>query len=97
MRFTSNTALVWDAPADPGALPSALVYDTLRSATAGDFLSAVCVESNDGPNTTASASGTPSTGEVYFYLTRAEDSCPQGAGSLGTDSFGNPRAGAACP
>ena len=33
----------------------------------------------------------------FFYLTRAQNTCPQGVGSLGTDSSGNERQGTTCP
>jgi hypothetical protein len=81
----------------PGAPTSALLYDTLRSVSPGDFLSATCLEFDDGPNTTATDGTIPSVGQVLYYLTRAQDACPQGAGTLGTNSSGAPRAGADCP
>lgn len=82
---------------DPGSPASALVYDTLRSGVASNFLLADCVESDNGPNTTATDSAARSVGQVFFYLTRAQNSCPEGTGSLGTDSSGNPRVGTDCP
>jgi len=95
--FTSGTTLVWDPPADPGAPAADLLYDTLRSVSPGGFLSASCLESDDGPNTTATDGTLPSVGQVLFYLTRAQNACPQGAGTLGTNSSGAPRAGVDCP
>jgi len=95
--FASPTSLTWSVPADPGALASSLVYDTLRSATAGGFLAATCVESDEGPNTTAVDVAEPASRQAFFYLSRAQSSCPSGSGSLGTDSAGTPRTGAACP
>ena len=97
LRFTSGTTLVWDPPAAPGAPTAALLYDTLRSVSPGDFLSASCLESDDGPNTTATAGTLPSVGQVFFYLTRAQNACPQGVGTLGTNSSGAPHAGVDCP
>ena len=97
LRFTSGTTLVWDPPAAPGAPTAALLYDTLRSVSPGDFLSASCLESDDGPNTTATDGTIPSVGQVFFYLTRAQNACPQGVGTLGTNSSGAPRAGVDCP
>jgi hypothetical protein len=97
LRFTSGTTLVWDPPADPGAPAPDLLYDTLRSVSPGDFLSAICLESDDGPNTTATDGAIPSVGQTYFYLTRAQTACPQGAGTLGTNSSGAPRVGVDCP
>jgi hypothetical protein len=97
LRFTSGTTLDWEPPADPGAPAPDLLYDTLRSGSPDDFLSAICLESDDGPNTTATDGTIPSVGQVLFYLTRAQNACPQGAGSLGTNSSGAPRAGVDCP
>jgi hypothetical protein len=97
LRFTSATTLAWDPPADPGAESSALLYDTLVLGSAGSFQSASCAESGDGPNTTATVAAVPSVGQAFFYLTRAQNACLQGVGSLGTDSAGVPRAGANCP
>jgi hypothetical protein len=98
LRFTSVTKLEWEPPTESGAPTSALVYDTLRSGIASNFQAAAdCVESNDGPNTTATDLAVPSAGQVFYYLTRAKNTCPQGSGSLGTDSQGNPRTGRSCP
>jgi len=97
LRFTSGTTLAWDPPAAPGAPTPDLLYDTLRSVSPGDFLSAICLESDDGPNTTATDGTIPSVGQVLFYLTRAQNGCPQGVGTLGTNSSGAPRAGVDCP
>ena len=87
----------WNVPASPGALASALVYDTLRSGVASSFLGADCVESDDGTNTTATDLELPSAGQVFYYLNRAQDACPNGVGSLGTNSAGTPRLGRSCP
>jgi hypothetical protein len=97
LRFTSKTVLSWDAPTAPGGLSSGLLYDTLRSGQASYFLAATCVESDDGPNTTATDPSIPSNGQAFFYLTRAQNGCPLGSGSLGTTSAGAPRGGSACP
>lgn len=89
-----TTTLSWSAPSSPGG--TSPVYDTLRSATASDFVtSASCVESDDGPNATATDSVTPPPGEVAFFLVRAQNVCD--SGSLGTSSAGTPRAGRGCP
>jgi hypothetical protein len=97
--FTTPTTLVWGPPAAPGALLSSLVYDTLASTDPDDFLSlsTICIESNDGSDTTATVSATPPVGQVYYYLARAENACPSGSGPLGFDSQGNPRQGRVCP
>jgi len=98
LGFTNGTTLNWSPPTS-GALPAALVYDTLRSAVRNDFLSpsTVCVESDDGPNTTTVDAAVPSIGQVFYYLVRAQDACPNGQGSLGTSSSGVPRQGRTCP
>jgi hypothetical protein len=81
-----------------GGAPSAMVYDVLKSTAASDFLlGALCLESGDGPNVTASDPAVPVVGHVSFYLVRAANACPVGLGSLGTDSFGVERQGRACP
>jgi FG-GAP repeat protein/VCBS repeat protein len=99
LHFTSSTDLSWNPPAAPGAATSALLYDTLRSPSAGDFLSpsVVCIESDNGPDTTATDSAVPALGQVFFYLNRAQDSCPSGQGPLGNGSSGTPRQGRTCP
>ena len=72
LRFTSKTVLYWDVPLDPGALASGLTYDTLRSGIKSNFLAADCVESDDGPNTTATDVEIPSSGQGFYYLNRAQ-------------------------
>jgi hypothetical protein len=89
--------LTWSAPADPGGLISALLYDALRSGSPSDFNSGICVESNDGGNTTAQDAVAPALGAFFAYLVRAENACPAGQGPLGNRSDGTPRAGRACP
>jgi hypothetical protein len=89
-----TTTLAWSVPASPGGTSPA--YDTVRSATASDFVAlATCVESDDGADTTATDSVTPAAGEVAFFLVRAQNVC--GLGTLGVRSSGAVRAGRACP
>ena len=99
LRFTSATTLAWEPPANPGALSSSIVYDTLGSTDPDDFLSlsTLCVESDDGWDTEATITAIPPLGQMYIYLTRAENACPSGSGPLGFDSQGNPRTGRVCP
>ena len=91
-----SQTLAWSAPADPGGITAA--YDTLRSGTAGNFgAAAVCVEADDSSDRSSVDAAVPAPGGVYFYLVRAENTCPAGQGSLGTRSDGTPRAGRTCP
>jgi len=70
----------------------------VRSSTPSNFTSgAVCSETNDGPNTASSDSGTPAPGSTFFYLVRGENNCPSGQGSLGNQSNGTPRTARTCP
>jgi hypothetical protein len=57
----AGTTLTWSAPADLGGTAASIRYDTLQSGNAALFnTGAICVESNDGPNSSAStASGSP--------------------------------------
>ena len=90
------TSLSWGAPADPGG-DATLVYDTLRSADAADFVTgAVCVESDDALDTAATDSTPAAVGQTLYYLVRPENACV-GTGGLGTDSAGVARTGTACP
>jgi hypothetical protein len=75
-----------------------MIYDTLRSASPGDFTAgAVCVQSDSGPGTSSSDTAVPPPGGIFFYLVRAQDSCPAGQGPLGADSNGVVIPGRACP
>ena len=71
-------------------------YDTLRSHTMSDFSAAYCVETNDGTDRTAADTDTPGPGEIWFYLVRAENACPDGLGSLGQGTGGFERNGPDC-
>jgi hypothetical protein len=93
-----GVTLDWSAPADAGA--TSLSYDTLRSGMPGDFAgSALCVESNDGADISATDGSIPAPGEIFYYLVRAVNGCPGGAGigPLEDRSDGMPRAGRTCP
>jgi hypothetical protein len=94
--FTGPMTLNWDAPATPGG--STPFYDTLRSSDPTDFVAAtVCVEEDDGTDTEAEDTDSPALGGVFYYLVRAENSCPVGEGSLGIGFDGTPRTGRGCP
>ena len=94
--FLSGTSLTWSEPLAPGG--QTLVYDTLRSSDAADFVSGTtCVEFDEGSDQLASDPTDPPASGVFHYLVRAENDCPEGDGPLGQDSAGNERAGAVCP
>jgi hypothetical protein len=92
-----STSLAWSVPASGGTAPS-MTYDVLRSPAPDDFGTlAVCLETTEGPDTTATDTEDPASGEVFHYLVRARNGCPEGQGPLGVDSSGAPRAGRTCP
>jgi serine protease AprX len=97
LQFAANKqSLSWTAPALLGSVPSAARFDTLRTTSPADFVGlGGCVESNDGPNATATDSTTPALGGVFYYLVRARNVCSPG--TLGTRSSGAERTGAICP
>jgi hypothetical protein len=67
--------------------------DVLRSTSPSSFASADCVESDDA-DTTANDATNPSSGQVFYYLIRAEASC--GGGTLGYQTNGTERSGVSC-
>lgn len=81
-----------------GGLPAGMLYDVVRSADMTEFvMSAICLETDEGPNSTATDLADPPVGGAFIYLLRAENGCGAGQGSLGTDSAGTPRVGLLCP
>jgi len=93
-----GVTLDWLPPAMAGA--SSWAYDALRTPAAGDFSgAATCVESDDGDDLVAMDATMPATGQIIYYLVRAENACPGavGMGPLGTQSDGTPRTGRICP
>jgi hypothetical protein len=56
-----------------------------------------CLPSADPSSTVWTDDDTPGPSEVFNYLVRAVNTCPDGAGPLGTDSEGAPRTGRSCP
>ena len=91
-----GTDLDWTPPTDLGGV--AVAYDTIRSDDPSDFVTtAVCVESDDGTDTSSFDAATPGVGAANYYLIRAENQCPSGQGSLGNSSDGTPRTGRTCP
>jgi serine protease AprX len=99
LAFDNNHwSLSWFAPAQPGATAAALRHDVLRSDAPFDFTTtATCVESDDGADTMATDTATPSARQIFYYLIRSENACPTGVGSLGRDSMGAERTGQQCP
>jgi len=93
-----SAILNWHAPYD-GGTTTAMTYDVLRSSTPVVFTGAstLCLETNDGPNTTATDTTYPAAGAAYYYQLRARNACPTGIGSLGVRSDGTPRTGRTCP
>ncbi len=87
------TTLSWSPPANPGSV--VLVYDTVLSTVASDFVAfVVCVESDDGVDTQSFHMGDPLPGEVYNFLIRPENGC---GGYGGSNSAGVTRPIAPCP
>jgi hypothetical protein len=92
-----SETMTWTEPSDPGAPLPDLLYDTIRSEDASDFGgTALCLETNGGPDTTVSDPETPTPGSAFFYLVRAETSCPEGQGMLGPGEGGFERTARAC-
>lgn len=95
LHFTDSTTLAWSAPLDLGA--SSVIYDLIRSESATDFLEQATCAASDSPEAGAADWTVPSPGRAFYYLARAENRCPEGLGSLGTDSNGTARRGRICP
>jgi hypothetical protein len=82
--------LEWSVPADPGGVPDSLTYDVIRSTDPLDFNNgAVCVESGDGPDTTAVDPEMPAPGTTHYYLVRPANACPGSYGSVGSRDVRN--------
>ena len=81
-----------------GGLPAGMLYDIVRSTDMSDFVNgAICLETDDGPNSTATDLADPPLGGAVIYLLRAQNSCAAGLGTLGDNSAGQPRVGLSCP
>jgi hypothetical protein len=94
-QLSSVSTISWTAPALPGATTD--LYDTVRATTPANFISATCVETNDGPNTSSTDATALAPGGAFFYLVRAENGCPSGQGILGRNGAGTPTPGRTCP
>jgi hypothetical protein len=94
-RAGGLTTLSWLPPLLPGS--TAPRYDTIRSSSAGDFVTgASCVETN-GNDTVSTDTDAGAPGALTYYLVRAEDDCTLGAGPLGEKSDHVQRAARSCP
>ncbi len=95
-RGSGITTLTWRAL--PWRDDMGTLYDTLRSVNPSDFIgAALCLESDDGSDTSAIDPDLPSPESLYFYLIRGKYDCPHGDGPLGNMSDGTPRDGLNCP
>lgn len=89
-----TTTMTWSRPSSLGG--TAVLYDTIRSSTGGDFSAAgACVETQDGSDTTSIDTFTPGPELFVGFLVRATNAC--GIGTSGTTSGGGPRSVRACP
>ncbi len=86
----TTSSLSWSRPVGLDEEP---VYDLLRSASASDFSAASCVAANI-PGTSTGDAATPAPGQVFFYLSAAENGCERG--TLGFRSSGVERSGVNC-
>jgi hypothetical protein len=90
----AGTVLTWSEPADLGS--DSVDFDVLRSVSPRDFTTpADCLSGPDPSATTFTDTDVPS--GLFAYLVRATNTCPDGDGTLGTDSDGIPRVGRICP
>lgn len=87
--------LNWSAPTSPGA--STVHYETFRSTDFTDFLGAQCLVGANPASRRLEEPTVPGSDSAFYYLIRSTNNCPgNGAGSVGTDSSGVPRAVGAC-
>ena len=91
-RSPSGTVLVWSPPLVPGA--TSLSYEILRTRSADDFQSGTTCLSSIGPSLVDGEN--PSPDQVFHYLPRAANTCPDGTGPLGAGTDGIPRTGRDC-
>jgi hypothetical protein len=95
LQLPDAATLTWSAPASPGAL--AVLYDALRSTRPSDFVTAAACVTSDSAARSATETATPPANSIFFYLVRAENSCPGGQGPLGSGSSGVVQPGRTCP
>ena len=97
-KQAGTALLAWTPPLDFGA--TATAFEALRSTSASNFVSsAVCLTLADPSQPAATDAQTPAPGGRFYYLVRAENACPGGAGAgpLGFASTGQERPGRSCP
>lgn len=97
MEDTVGTLLSWDLPSESGGAITALKYDTIQSESPDDFIgAAICVESNNGPDTIATTTGRA----VPSWIGEGNAASAQigvsvaGAGDVNNDGFRDLVAGA---
>jgi N-acetylneuraminic acid mutarotase len=95
LTFTDAVSIAWTPPSQPGA--AGVGYDLLRTTVATDFQAAAACVASDTVLNSATDTQTPAPGQAFYYLVRAENGCPGGAGLLGMTSGGAPIVGRNCP
>ncbi len=96
LLFIDEQTLEWNPPLNPGG--SFAFYDVLRTTDPGDFFVLGTCVASDYWDTAVADDLTPARGQVFHYLTRAQNTCPGASeGTLGVSSNGVPRMGASCP
>jgi photosystem II stability/assembly factor-like uncharacterized protein len=94
-RDAEMTILDWSPPLAPGG--DVVRYDVLVALAPDAFDTGECVESDDDSDTQALSFDSPRPDEILHFLVRGENRCPDGQGTLGTDSAGIERSGRNCP
>jgi len=96
LLFIDEQTLEWNPPLNMGG--SFAFYDVLRTTDPADFVVLGTCVASDHWDTTFPDDMTPARGQVFHYLTRAQNTCPTASeGPLGVRSDGIPRAGTSCP
>jgi N-acetylneuraminic acid mutarotase len=98
LTFSFPSTLTWVSPTT-GGTSAGMLYDTLRSPSPSNFSTGTtCIETDNGPNVTATDAGVPGAGQLFSYLIRAQNACPtNNIGTLGFRSSGAERTGRTCP
>jgi len=89
-------ALMWSPPAEPGG--TSPTYETIRSQNPSNFLTSVsCLVWGSPTANFYIDNEVPDPGVEFCYLVRAENACPSGSGTVGTNSDGVSRFAVSCP